>query len=94
MIIVNFFDFRLSSGWIEAISQRIIEVLALDRFVDFATGSNSVAPVREQAAQCLCVLLCKLPLISTLTNAIIKHLRDLLQIDNEKVKLFTVYFYM
>ena len=60
-------------------------MLALDRFVDFATGSNSVAPVRETAAQCLCVMLCKLSSNSVLTNGIVKHLRDLLQIDDDKV---------
>ena len=76
---------RLTSRWIEVIAQRVIEVLALDRFVDFATGSNSVAPVRETAAQSLCVLICKIPGDSRLLRAIINHLQALLKIDDDKV---------
>ncbi|KAE9549428.1 hypothetical protein FO519_007361 [Halicephalobus sp. NKZ332] len=75
---------RLTSRWIEVISQRVIEVLALDRFVDFATGSNSVAPVRETAAQSLCVLICKIPGDSRLLKSIINHLRTLLLIEGDK----------
>lgn len=85
--ILSFSFQRLSPKWVEVISQRIIEILALDRFVDFATGSNSVAPVRETAAQCLCVLLCKLPNDCRLAKALVCHLKTFLQIEDDRVSL-------
>lgn len=39
---------------------RLLQLLTLDRFCDFVTGSNAVAPVREAAAQALSSLLVKL----------------------------------
>jgi hypothetical protein len=40
-ICVPNFEFRLSHTNIELIAIRIVQVLALDRFNDFATGANA-----------------------------------------------------
>uniref|UniRef100_A0A7E4ZXR5 TATA-binding protein-associated factor n=1 Tax=Panagrellus redivivus TaxID=6233 RepID=A0A7E4ZXR5_PANRE len=74
---------RLPPQWIETLVQRVLEVLALDRFVDFVTGSNSIAPVREAAAQCLCLSLCKLAPDSKLIPHVIRLLKTLLDLSED-----------
>lgn len=77
--------FRLPDVLIENIAIRIFEVLALDKFNDFMTGSNAIAPVRESAAQCLCLLLSKIPNESLIYASILKKLKELLAMKDEKV---------
>jgi hypothetical protein len=46
----------------------LLKLLTLDRFCDFVTGSNAVAPVREASAQALAALLLKLEKEATATT--------------------------
>ena len=48
---------ELRAQWLQDCALRLICVLSLDRFGDWATGDKVVAPVRETAAQALAVLL-------------------------------------
>ncbi|KAH7724062.1 BTF-1 protein [Aphelenchoides avenae] len=66
---------------------RIVQVLALDRFNDFVTGSNAVAPVRETTAQALVILLLKLQTEqqSELFKAVVGHVKSLLSFKSENL---------
>ncbi|KAI1731655.1 DNA repair and recombination protein RAD26 [Ditylenchus destructor] len=48
---------KLHLKQIDAMCARMLETLSLDRFTDWITGSNAVAPVREAISQALCILL-------------------------------------
>jgi TATA-binding protein-associated factor len=48
---------ELRAQWLQDCALRLICVLSLDRFGDWAAGDKVVAPVRETAAQALAVLL-------------------------------------
>lgn len=53
---------RLQAQWLEDCSIRLLSVLALDRFTDWAAGDKGTAPVRETAAQALGVVLIQMEL--------------------------------
>uniref|UniRef100_A0A0N4ZBL1 TATA-binding protein-associated factor n=1 Tax=Parastrongyloides trichosuri TaxID=131310 RepID=A0A0N4ZBL1_PARTI len=50
-LIVHCFD-EIKDDLLKNIFERLFQVLVLDEFNDFATGSNATAPVREAVAQC------------------------------------------
>ncbi|CAD5211902.1 unnamed protein product [Bursaphelenchus xylophilus] len=62
----------------ETLTVRMIFVLSLDRFNDFVTGSNAVAPVREAIGQGLSLLMLKIGIDTPLVSALINPLRQLL----------------
>ncbi|CAD5206997.1 unnamed protein product [Bursaphelenchus okinawaensis] len=67
----------------ETLAMRMIVVLALDRFNDFVTGSNAVAPVREAVGQGLSLLMLKIGIDTPLVTAMINPIRQLLCMKSE-----------
>ncbi|VDK17373.1 unnamed protein product [Anisakis simplex] len=64
---------RLSSDLIDLISTRFFQTLALDNFIDFASGRSAVGPVRECIADCIAKLFIAYPneeFIETVANHI------------------------
>ena len=78
-------SFRLPTDAVEQIAIRVLQVLALDRFNDFITGANAVAPVRESLAQTLAALVLRVGANSPLAAAIYAHIRILLAMLEENV---------
>lgn len=71
----------------ETLAIHLLQALCLDRFNDFVTGSNAVAPVRETASQALSLLMFKsATVLPNLMNCIFSHLKCLLNMKTSKVK--------
>ncbi|CAJ0586956.1 unnamed protein product, partial [Mesorhabditis spiculigera] len=80
----------LSSAWNrihpimrDTAALRILQVLALDRFIDFVSGRAAAAPVRESAAQALAHYLFRAN--EERRTVILHHLKGLLGMDGEQV---------
>ncbi|KAI6195415.1 HEAT and SNF2-related and DNA RNA helicase domain containing protein [Aphelenchoides besseyi] len=69
---------------VESLAIRTLQVVALDRFNDFVTGSNAVAPVRESAAQTLSMLMLRLGTQTPLIRSVIGHLQVLMLMNEDK----------
>lgn len=83
--------FRLTPETVEIMAVRMIHVLALDRFNDFVTGSNAVAPVREAIGKGFSLLMLKVGIKTPLVTALIQPLRQLLAMKNEGVSILSLY---
>lgn len=71
---------------VEPIAVRLIQMLSLDRFNDFVTGSSAVAPVREAAAQGLSLLIARCSDLELgIQSVIFRHLKTLLNIKSDLV---------
>lgn len=84
-----FFAFSLLFNHMESMGIRLLQTLCLDRFNDFVTGSNAVAPVRETAAQALSLLMLKSGnVLPSFVNVVFRHLKCLLDMKSGEVFLF------
>lgn len=88
---VKYKCFSLLVNHMETLAVLLLQTLCLDRFNDFVTGSNAVAPVRETASQALSLLMLKsTSVLSNLTNNVFSHLKCLLNMKSSEVKYFLI----
>uniref|UniRef100_A0A9J2P403 Uncharacterized protein n=1 Tax=Ascaris lumbricoides TaxID=6252 RepID=A0A9J2P403_ASCLU len=65
--IISTVPYRLSAELIDLTATRLFQTLALDNFIDFASGRSAVGPVREGVAECIAKLIDAYP-----TNAFVE----------------------